>query len=183
MKNLFIALLMLCVAFTTNAQTDYKQSIQIGTSFYNPITSAIKNLGNTNQSQSTLFLRFNSFFGANNQWNLGITTGILSASTMQLDGVDSYTLDFLGVSGIANVNYHWYRDKSGTFYSGAGLGFLTGSINSSGFFDSNTSDVFGTAYQITLIGVQAKVYKALGLYSELGFGTEGVFQTGLQFRW
>ncbi len=182
MKNLFIVLL-LCVTFTTNAQTDYKQSIQIGTSFYNPITSTIKNLGNTNKSQSTLFLRFNSFFGSDNQWNLGITTGILSASTLQLDGADSYALDFLGISGIANVNYHWYRDDKGTFYSGAGLGFLTGSINSSDFFDYNSSDVFGAAYQITLIGVQAKVYKALGIYSELGFGTEGVFQTGLQFRW
>lgn len=78
-----------------------------------------------------------------------------------------------------NGRYHYFQNRGLKLYGKLGVG-----VEISHFmpkFDDSYDKVY-CAFQITPIGLQYDFNRTVGIYSELGFGAQGVVQVGLKFN-
>ena len=178
---------MLCVAVSGFSQSSkdstifkHKHMIRVGYSVYNPVLSSFKNLGKDGSS-STLLIQGTDFLGEKKKLSLTTSIIFMNASTKNIE--DSYNADFTGIGLLEKLNWHWLRTKSGSFYSGIGLGYMFGSVTVSDKDYSVSGDPSGFSFQIDAFGIQHAFSKHFGTFAEFGYGYEGLFQFGLQFHW
>jgi len=168
---------------------EYKHTFGIGVSLYNAYSNAFAKLGNSGGAL-VFFLRSNNFI--NQKKTLSVTTSvpiIFAVARNILGGYDDYgnpiyyDASYFGSGLIGKFNVHWFRTKGGSFYSGLGLGYITGNVSVSNSEYNVSESITGLAWQLDVLGAQAQFGKHIGMFIELGIGTEGYLNSGLQIMW
>lgn len=128
----------------------------------------------------TLSYRFNNLI-------LGVNTKYSLVNYKEYQIVNTTnTVDFSAnsLSSIFKVDYNYYQGKKMNLYSGLGLGLSTyrvypNNIESDFTLNKNISKLDGFAYQIDILGLNYQLTKTFGVYSIIGYGTNGLAQFGL----
>ncbi len=175
---------------TNKGVFDYKHILAIGMSSYHPILNAFENLGDGKGGGFCLMLRGSSFMNKKKTISLTSDFVLLKAKIVDYAYYDEYynvryaNINYTGYGFIEKIDFHWLRTKTGSFYSGLGIGYIIGNISASNgkeYIDIN--NILGLAWQLDALGIQSRLAPNFGLFSELGYGYEGVFQFGVQFMW
>lgn len=154
--------------------------VGLGLTFYNPIAGGFSNLGA--DPGSSFYASFEG--GGFLTKNISFTTCgfLLLANAYNIDN-ERYDASFSGFGFLGKAAYHWIKKEKLSIYSGAGIGYLSGNITVSDNSYSVSDNYSGVAYQIDAIGFRSKLGKRLSVSTELGFGYQGVFQTGIYYNW
>lgn len=184
MKKLYILVLFACLysrAFCQKEQV-YIQFSPISYNNLNVILGKNQNY-KTDYNPSfelTLSYRINNLIlGVNTKYSL------INYKEYQISNTAN-NIDFSAnsLSSIFKVDYNYYQGKKMNLYSGFGLGLSTyrvypNNIESNFTLHKNISKLDGLAYQIDILGLNYQLSKTLGVYSIIGYGTNGLAQFGL----
>lgn len=152
----------------------------LGLTLYNPIADGIANLGSNPGSSFYLNIEGGGFLTK----NISFTTCgfLILADAYNIDDL-RYDASFSGFGFIGKAAYHWIKKENSSIYSGAGIGYLSGNITVSNRSYSLSDNYTGIAYQIDAFGFRTKLGKRISINTELGYGYQGIFQSGVFYNW
>jgi hypothetical protein len=151
-------------------------------------------LATTGESSGPIEIGFKYFLS--DKWSIGLMYNSSSATTEKINVNDGIGNDYdysFGVSFntfLTQVDYTWKNDEKYSLYSGVGLGYVdvtadvnltvnSGTASESITFSAAESTV---AYHLTFIGANSRLIGGLGVYAELGYGYNGIFNGGLSYK-
>ena len=153
-----------------------------------------KALATTSESSGPIGFGFKYFLTEN--WSVGLMYNSSSVTTEKVNINDGMGNDFdysFGVSFntfLTQVDYTWKNHENYSLYSGIGIGYVdvTADVNfnvNSGTADESikfSATESTAAYHLTAIGANSKLIGGLGVYAELGYGYNGIFNGGLSYK-
>jgi len=169
---------------------DYKHFSGLGFTSYSQYHK-LAELGSGGGYDIIFLFRGGSFI--NQKKTLSVTSSIVYIRAISKDIIGDYDYNynpiyydfaFWALGTIEKFNVHWLRTKTGSFYSGLGLGYILSSeviVSNDNFRESES--ISGLLWQFDIFGVQAKFAKHLGSFVEFGLGTEGYIKAGFQVIW
>lgn len=78
---------------------------------------------------------------------------------------------------MANVRYHWWNRGPVSLYSHVGLGVLVQYFTPSWEDSYNRTSM---AFQVSPVGLEFNPLPSLGLFGEVGYGTQGIAKVGIR---
>ena len=187
MKKIYLILALVSSTVIVNAQTaKNKMRIMVGYGLPN-IPAAI--IGDVDTKTGPYEIGYKVFLS--DKFSIGLMYNYASASTKTALDYDpngnaySYNFDVSFSTFLTQLDYAWVNKTSHNWYSGLSLGYanvtanlnlITGSSNPT-FTAANS----GFAYHLTLVGYHGTLGKGFGVYSELGYGFNGIFNAGLSY--
>lgn len=200
MKRLLSVFLISCLTATTLQAQDFKRH---EIAFYlSTGDAANEDFGNfiSNVEQKTAYERdficgvdvypvlgFEYFYNLTSKLGMGLSVGFGRTS----EGLDNFSMESELRSWtdahsrlfyvMPEVRYRWYQTKNGLFsvYSKAALGYARQHnwLDSDSTFDEKKNTF---AYQVTVGGIEFGSKRWPHLYSELGYGHQGIFIIGIK---
>lgn len=160
---------------------DHQYMFQFGTTLFHPGLKNFADKADGDGRYYIVLLRTTNFFTESRRWSI---TGTFAYQKSKSEDMGGYGFDATSTSivGIVRTDIHWVRTKSTSFYSGLGIGYRSADVEPDEFFDHyELLADSGITFQLNIVGFQAELSNNFGVFSELGFGDEGVFQVGLQY--
>ena len=187
-KTLLIITLGLMTSLVSNAQSS-KGKMRIMAGFGVP-NFAAASLSNVDEKFGPYQIGYKYFM--TDKFSIGLMYNYSSAKTTNMIGVnnngDNYTYNYAVTFNtfLAQLDYSWYNRPSHNWYSGLSLGTVNVNAKATvtlgnGLAPEFTSASSGLAYHITAVGYHGNIGKNFGLYSELGFGYNGLLNAGLTY--
>jgi hypothetical protein len=153
-----------------------------------------KALATTSESSGPLQIGFKYFIKDN--LSIGAMYNKSSATTEKVNIIDGLGNDYsysIGISFntfLTQIDYTWKNELKYNLYSGVGLGYVDVNSEINMTVNSGTGDESlsfsaaksNAAYHLTFIGINSKLAGGLGVYSELGYGYNGIFNAGLSYK-
>lgn len=194
----------MCLSFITNAQEkEVKKAINkkdfnisLNFSYLTPYTF------DSDYSNSGAPVGLGVSYAVSNRFVVGLKLGFFNLTTKDFKAYEFAGYDSFGdpyyssynwnasincVFFMGSVNYHWLVREKFSLYSGFSLGSLSGSA-SINFSDGvnrasvTYAGVSGASYQFTFFGIQNYFGKHFGYHVELGYGTQGIANGGIDFK-
>ena len=188
MKKIYLVLALALTTTLVNAQTaKNKMRIMLGYGFPN-VPAAV--LGDDVDTKTGPYQIGYKLFLSDN-FSVGLMYNTASATTKTAVGIDenlnpySYNFDLSFSTFLTQLDYSWANKPTHNWYSGLSLGYsnvsakvnvTTGSGN-----PTFTAASSGLAYHLTLVGYHGTLGKGFGVYSELGYGFNGIFNGGFSY--
>lgn len=179
------------VAETNDNLPERTGSIRLGLSRGNVFNTILVTDG-TYTKNNTSTIEINTFFNAKKRWSSSLTLSPFNVISENIDGLEFNGQIFFGnfdeqAKGLALLSecyVHYAFSKKSSFYSGIGVGFITGNrtLTESTTSYSDTERIFNTSLHLTLVGAEYYITKNFGVYSQLGFGRKGILNGGIQFQ-
>lgn len=177
------------VAETNDNLPERTGSIRLGLSRGNVFNTILVNDG-TYTKNNTSTIEINSFFNAKKRWSSSLTLSPFNIMSENIDfffddGIYSSNFDeqAKGLALLSEYYVHYAFSKKSSFYSGIGVGFITGNRTlTEGINYSYTERIFNASLHLTLVGAEYYITKNFGVYSQLGFGRKGILNGGIQFQ-
>ena len=189
MKKLFYLLLFLTISSLSFSQIEKgKMRLMLGYGLPN-IPAQILNDVSTSSGPIEIGYKY----ACSDALSIGFMYNNSSAKTSDVlfdDGLgNSYSYNF-GVgfnTFLTQLDYSWLRRDTYNFYSGLSLGYVVVSAETNIISGSPSDDLKfsaasnAAAYHLTFVGISSRLIKGLGVYSELGYGYNGIFNAGLSY--
>jgi hypothetical protein len=187
MKYFLTTLSLITLTIVVNAQTQKdRMRIMIGIGAPN-IPAAV--LENVDTKTGPLQIGYKVFLTP--RLSVGLLYNYSSAKTKP---ALSYTENFTPYIFSSNVKFNtflsqldfaWINKPNYNWYSGVSLGWVNSSYQYN-LIDGNVDidekvKTRGSAYHITLVGYHGTLGKGIGVYSELGFGFNGIWNGGFTY--
>lgn len=189
MKKVILTLLIVSIGMIAGAQDEIKHNrIYGGFSIMNTLHSNFKALGD-GPGAST-----NGMFGyeyrINSKWSVGLDAylGIAVATGIDNSPNPDYDAALAHFTFLTKGRYSYLNKTKGTkssrLWSGLGLGFASVGLSYTDYIGNNPETFGGSgfAYQIDALGAETN-WKWFSIWSELGYGYQGVIKFGIGVNW
>lgn len=189
MKKLLLSLFLMSIGMIAEAQDQIKHHrIYGGFSIFNTLHSNFISMGDG------LGLSTNGMMGyeyrINQKWSVGIDAylGLAVATDINNFPNPNYDAALAHFTFLTKGRYSYLNknkeNKSSRLWSGLGIGFISAGVSYTDYVGNNPVTFAGSgfAFQLDALGAETR-WKWFSIWSELGYGYQGVFKLGIGVNW